>query len=124
MNRMGPNDLLVLTWDEDDNGNNHILTVFVGAPVKQGYVSTGTVNHYTLLRTLCDGLGLAPFGAAASQNPIADVWAGPPQPAFCPFFTGPTPADGAGFDVNAGDRVSFSVAAQDSNLGDRVTLVV
>src|SRR5207244_1096349 len=32
---VGPKGMLVLTWDEDDDSdNNHILTVFAGAPVK------------------------------------------------------------------------------------------
>src|SRR5207302_7926565 len=95
-------------------------------PVKAGYASSATVNHYGVLRTLCDGLGLAPIGAAASASPIAEVWGptGPPPPVFCPAFVAPTPADGTVLEVNAGSAVSFGVAAADSNAGDRVTLRV
>ncbi|MFN8548407.1 MAG: alkaline phosphatase family protein [Candidatus Eisenbacteria bacterium] len=72
---VGPNGVVILTWDEDDNSSsNHILTVFAGPTVLPGYVATRTVNHYTVLRTICDALGLAPFGGAASQAPIIDVW--------------------------------------------------
>jgi len=75
LDALGPSGMLVLTWDEDDfSTNNHILTVFVGPKVMQGYVSTGTINHYTVVRTLCETLGLAPFGSSSSQPVITDVW--------------------------------------------------
>jgi phospholipase C len=71
----GPTGCVILTWDEDDNTSfNHILTVFAGPPVNTGYVSPGAVNHYNVLRTICDALGLAPFGNAANATPITDVW--------------------------------------------------
>jgi parallel beta-helix repeat protein len=72
---VGPNGLVVLTYDEDDDAaGNNILTVFAGPLVRPGFISHRFVNHYTLLRTICDGLGLAPFGAAAAETPITDVW--------------------------------------------------
>jgi phospholipase C len=72
---VGPHGMVVLTWDEDDNSSaNHILTVFVGNPVLPNHVSSQTINHYTLLRCLCETLGLTPFGAAAAQSSILDVW--------------------------------------------------
>jgi hypothetical protein len=43
--------------------------------VKPGFLSHRFVNHYTLLRTICEGLGIAPFGAAVGESPITDVWA-------------------------------------------------
>ncbi len=73
---VGPQGMVVLTWDEDDKDHsNHILTVFKGPPVRKGYVAGRRMTHYTLLRTLCDALGLAPLGAAARETPITDVWA-------------------------------------------------
>ena len=33
-------------------------------------VSDQRITHYTLLRAICDGLGLAPFGAAAHEAAI------------------------------------------------------
>ena len=73
---LGPHGLLILTWDEDDNFNaNHILTVFAGAPVIPGAFSGTTINHYAVVRTICQGLGLAPFAQAATAPDITDVWA-------------------------------------------------
>ena len=94
---VGRRGLVVLTWDEDDrSGENRILTVFAGPAVKPGYRSTRRITHYTLLRTLCDGLGIAPFGAAAAETAITDVWTtaaarvDPPGPAGAPPWV-PTP---------------------------------
>jgi hypothetical protein len=89
LNRMlpavGRNGLVVLTWDEDDySSDNHILTVFAGALVRPGAASTQRITHYTLLRTLCDGLGIKPFGAAATETPITDIWFRTPPPPPAP----------------------------------------
>jgi acid phosphatase len=74
---VGPWGLVVLTWDEDDSlSGNHVLTVLAGPQVRQGYLAHRFANHYTLLRTICDGLGIAPFGAAVTESPITDVWTG------------------------------------------------
>jgi hypothetical protein len=71
----GPNGVVILTWDEDDDASyNHILTVFAGATVKTGYSHTGFVNHYNVLRTICDALGVTPMGAAATAGSIYDIW--------------------------------------------------
>jgi hypothetical protein len=72
---LGPKGVLILTADEDDHTeSNRILTTFNGHLVTHGYVSHQHVNHYTILRTICDALGLAPFGAAATESPIIDIW--------------------------------------------------
>ncbi len=71
----GPNGCVILTWDEDDSASfNRILTVFAGPMVIPNFVSPGTVNHYNLVRTICDALGLAPFANAVTAAPITDVW--------------------------------------------------
>lgn len=76
---VGPRGLVVLTYDEDDkSAGNQILTVFSGAPVLVNHTSAQHVTHYTILRTLCDVLGVAPFAAAATETPIADVWVATP----------------------------------------------
>lgn len=75
---VGPNGLVILTWDEDDNASaNQILTVFRGPKVIPGYVSSRQVFHYTVLRTICDALGLPAVGAAFSEAPITDIWIDP-----------------------------------------------
>jgi acid phosphatase len=72
----GPRGLVVLTWDEDDkDAANHILTVFAGGAVRAGVTTSRPITHYTLVRTIGDGLGLAPFGLAAREAPIDSVWA-------------------------------------------------
>ena len=72
---LGPAGMLVLTWDEDnDRSGNHILTVFVGQPVRRGYADAGTINHFTVLRALCESLGLEPFAGAAREPSLGDIW--------------------------------------------------
>lgn len=71
----GPSGLVIVTWDEDDsNHGNHILTVFAGGLVRSGAVSYRWIDHYSVLRTICEALGLAPFGTASARSPITDVW--------------------------------------------------
>ena len=48
-----------------------------GPGVRRHFVSSQEIDHYSLLRTLCEALGLAPFGAAVSASSIADVWLSP-----------------------------------------------
>lgn len=75
---LGPDGLLILTWDEDDSSSaNHILTVFFGPHVVPGFASGRSVTHYTIVRTISDALGLPAFGLAASESPITDVWDAP-----------------------------------------------
>jgi len=72
---VGANGMVVLTWDEDDDtASNHILTVFRGGPVRPGSVSSRRFTHNTLVRVVCDALGFAPFGAAAQESSVTDVW--------------------------------------------------
>jgi acid phosphatase len=72
---LGPKGLLVVTWDEDDNlSNNQILTVFVGPQVLDGVSSFQGITHYTLVRVICEALGLTPFAGAAGEASITGVW--------------------------------------------------
>jgi len=83
---LGPTGVLILTWDEDDNStDNHILTVMVGAPVMPGAASNANVTHYTVVRTICEALGLPAFGLSAGEAPITDVWVAP-VPARAPSW--------------------------------------
>jgi acid phosphatase len=75
---VGPHGVVLLTWDENDHGpTNQILTVAAGGAVKAGFVSAREVNHFTLLRTICDALALSPPGLAAREAPITDIWKEP-----------------------------------------------
>ena len=68
------NSLLVVTWDEDDNGeNNQIPTIFYGANVKTGAYGE-LVTHYNVLSTLEQMYGLNTTGNAATVPAITDIW--------------------------------------------------
>ena len=69
--------LLVVTFDEDSDsgGSNRILAVLYGAGVAPGSVSKARYDHYSLLRTVEDALGLGNLGFKdASAAPISGVW--------------------------------------------------
>jgi hypothetical protein len=51
--------------------------VFAGAAVKTKFSHTGNVDHYAVVRTICEALGLPAVGHAASAAPITDIWAVP-----------------------------------------------
>jgi hypothetical protein len=56
-----------LTWDEDDSSHsNHIATVVAAPSVQPGTTSATTFNHYSMLRTTEEMLGLGTIGNAAS----------------------------------------------------------
>jgi acid phosphatase len=66
--------LLVVTFDEDDNGPaNHILTLAAGPMVRPGRYPE-PVDHFRLLRTVETLYGLAPLGQAADTGPVTDIW--------------------------------------------------
>nr|BBX78479.1 acid phosphatase [Mycobacterium florentinum] len=70
------NSLLIVTWDEDDNGaNNQIPTIFYGAHVQPGSYSE-QMSHYNLLSTIEQMYGLPKTGNAANAPAIASIWAG------------------------------------------------
>ena len=74
--------LVVVTFDEDEyfvrNGvmvNNHVYTALAGDSVAPGGTSGELYDHYSLLRTIEDGLGLGTLGRSDEQAaPIAGVW--------------------------------------------------
>jgi hypothetical protein len=58
-----------LTWDEDDSSHsNHIATVIAAPSVAPGTAPTATFNHYSMLRTTEEMLGLGFVGSAASAT--------------------------------------------------------
>ena len=70
--------LLLLTWDEDDFTNvNQVATIALGSGVTASYRSTRAYNHYSLLRTAEDALGLQtiPGGNDVSATAMNDVFA-------------------------------------------------
>jgi phosphatidylinositol-3-phosphatase len=70
------NSLLIVTWDEDDNGSrNQIPTVFYGAHVQPGTYNE-QISHYNVLSTLEQMYGLPKTGNAANAPAIATIWGG------------------------------------------------
>jgi hypothetical protein len=69
---LGPDGYLVLTWDEgsSDRGccggsdGGRIATIVAGAPVRRGARTAAPLDHYGVLRTVEDALGLPRLGAA------------------------------------------------------------
>ena len=73
--------LLVVVWDEDDGsggitGTDDPVPIFVMSPYakKGGYVSATKADHYALLATFEDGLGLGRLGSAAKATPLVDYF--------------------------------------------------
>jgi phosphatidylinositol-3-phosphatase len=68
--------LLVVVWDEDDGSGGLLgdtddpIGIFVLSPYAKagGYVSSAKANHYSLLATVEDGLGLPRLGSAADPG--------------------------------------------------------
>ena len=70
------NSLLIVTWDEDDDGSrNQIPTVIYGAHVQPGTYNE-QISHYNVLSTLEQMYGLPKTGNAANAPPIATIWGG------------------------------------------------
>jgi phosphatidylinositol-3-phosphatase len=74
---LGPHGFLVLTWDEGDSDagccadayGGRIATIVAGPDVRRGARSGRAVDHYGVLRTIENALGLPPLaGAAASRS--------------------------------------------------------
>jgi len=65
-----------LTWDEDDSGSgNHIATLAIAPSVAAGTTSSTTFNHYSMLRTTEELLGLGSFiGNAATATSMRSAF--------------------------------------------------
>ena len=68
------NSLLIVTFDEDNGAeNNHVLTLAYGKQLKGGDESE-RVDHYRLLRLLCDLFRADAPGHAAEAKPLAQLF--------------------------------------------------
>jgi hypothetical protein len=71
---MTHNSLLIVTWDEDDgSANNRIATIFIGPMIKPGS-NAQRINHYNILRTIEEMMGLAYLGDSTNANSVAGMW--------------------------------------------------
>jgi phosphatidylinositol-3-phosphatase len=65
--------LLFITWDEDDRtSDNRVLTLVI-TPTLGHRVSTVAYDHYSLLATIEDKLGVGRLGQAAKALPMLDL---------------------------------------------------
>jgi acid phosphatase len=72
---MANNSLLIVTWDEDDDGaDNQIPTMIYGAHVRPGKYAE-PISHYNVLSTIEEMYGLPKTGQAANAPAISDIWA-------------------------------------------------
>ena len=62
--------LLVITWDEGDNSDNNVPTIFAGPAAKSGYVSDRYYSHYSLLHTIENNWHLEPLTQNDSSAPL------------------------------------------------------
>jgi len=65
-----------LTWDEDDSSmSNQIPTLVIAPSVVPGTAPTATFNHYSLLRTTEEMLGLSPLlGSSATATSMRSAF--------------------------------------------------
>jgi acid phosphatase len=90
LRELGPHGFLVLTWDEgsSDAGccggaaqGGHIATILAGPDVRRGVRIHMPVNHYGVLGTIEQALGLAPLAGAADPRSgrLTALFARPPH---------------------------------------------
>ncbi|MEO8744355.1 MAG: alkaline phosphatase family protein [Candidatus Dormiibacterota bacterium] len=68
------NGVLFITWDEGDDSANSVLTLVVHQDPLI-HESSRPYNHYSLLATIEDELGVARLGQAAQASPMSDLMA-------------------------------------------------
>jgi len=76
LRRLGPHGFLVLTWDEgtSDKGccgvaaGGRVATIVAGPDVRRGARHSAPVDHYGVLGTIEEALGLAPLAGAADPH--------------------------------------------------------
>jgi hypothetical protein len=70
----------VITWDEGEDSANSVLTLII-RPNPSVHRSAKPYDHYSLLATIEDQLGLARLGQAVQASPMTDLMAiQPPAP--------------------------------------------
>ncbi len=72
----GTDGVIVITYDSGTSPKHQqILFMVLGSQVRPGVYGGGPYSHYSLLRTLEDGFGIAQhLAGAAHAKPIAGIW--------------------------------------------------
>jgi phospholipase C len=71
--------VLFITWDEGEDSANSVLTLVIH-PDTLNHQSAKSYNHYSLLATIEDTLGVPRLGQAAQATPMTDLIATHAQP--------------------------------------------
>lgn len=72
-----PHTAVFIVFDEgtsDVGGGGVVPMIAAGTSVRPHSRYTQTTNHYGLLRTIEDALGVPPLGAAARARPLTGIW--------------------------------------------------
>jgi phosphatidylinositol-3-phosphatase len=69
------NGILFITWDEDDGRSDNRVLTLVMAPGLSHLVSNVAYNHYSLLATIQDQLGVSRLAEAARAHAMQDLLA-------------------------------------------------
>ncbi len=69
------NGVLFIVWDEGDLSLSNAIMLITISPLSRGaYTSTVAYNHYSLLATIQDGLGLPRLGSSVGAMPLTDLF--------------------------------------------------
>lgn len=90
LRELGPNGFLVLTWDEGISNQGccggaaqggHIATILAGPDVRRGGRDDQPVDHYGVLGTIEEALGLPPLAGAADPRSgrLTELFVRPPR---------------------------------------------
>ncbi len=64
-------------WSDVRGGGGRVAAIVAGPLVRPHSVSVAPLDHYSLLRTIEDALGLPALGRSASARPITGIWRRP-----------------------------------------------
>jgi hypothetical protein len=73
-----PGTAVFVVFDESDSANPGVPALALGTLVRSHSRVTGPTDHYSLLRTIEDGLGLPKLGRSARAVQITGIWRLPP----------------------------------------------
>jgi hypothetical protein len=72
-----PRTAVFVVFDEGSTnvgGGGHVPALVLGTAIRSHVRSEQASNHYVLLRTIEDALGLPPLGASAHVQPLKGIW--------------------------------------------------
>lgn len=72
-----PRTAVFVIFDEGSShrrGGGHVAAIAAGTAIRSSVRNEQSANHYVLLRTIEDALGLARLGASARVRPLAGIW--------------------------------------------------